>query len=280
VLANVCIERGDLDGAARHLDIAEESSGAHELFRLQIFAARGRTQLFSGDADAAVESFLASGEIAEAARILNPTVAPWRSDAGLATAVVGDWDEAERLINEELELARACGVPGAIGRALRALASIRPPAEAIEILEPAVDTLAGSEAALERAFTLVDFGAALRRAGRRRDALIPLREGLDLAERCGADALVNRAMRETHAAGARPRRAAIHGEDALTTRERQVASLAADGLSNRAIAEELVVTVKTVEWHLRHVFAKLGVRSRRELAGQMASGAPVPHLDQ
>jgi DNA-binding NarL/FixJ family response regulator len=61
----------------------------------------------------------------------------------------------------------------------------------------------------------------------------------------------------------------MHGHEALTTRERQVATLAAEGLSNREIAEQLVVTVKTVEWHLKNSFQKLGVRSRTQLPGQL-----------
>src|SRR6185369_8776863 len=111
--------------------------------------------------------------------------------------------------------------------------------------------------------------AALRRSGKRRNAVPLLREGLDLAKRCGADALVSRAMKEAAAAGARPRRTALRGQEALTQRERHVASLAAEGHTNRQIAEKLVVTVKTVEWHLRNAYTKLGVKSRRELAGKL-----------
>ena len=72
--------------------------------------------------------------------------------------------------------------------------------------------------------------------------------------------------------GARPRRTALEGPDALTEREREVAVLAARGLSNREIAESLVVTVKTVEWHLRHAFRKLGIDSRAELGGYLEVG--------
>ena len=152
---------------------------------------------------------------------------------------------------------------------MRALASVSDPAAALETLEAAVEVLRSSQAALERAAAMVDFGAALRRSGKRRDAVPMLREGLDLAKRCGADALVSRAMSEASSGGARPRRTALRGREALTQRERQVASLAAEGRSNREIAEKLVVTVKTVEWHLGHAYAKLGVKSRRELAAKL-----------
>jgi DNA-binding CsgD family transcriptional regulator len=272
-LANVCLEQSDLAGAARHLVVAEAAMGEPDPFHPALLAARGRVQLYSGDADAARATLLASGELAECAGIRNPSVAPWRADAGLATHLAGDWVEGERMIEDELAAARAFGAPGPIGRALRALASIQPPQAARELLREAVMILEHSSAALERAAALVDLGAALRRSSQRRKALELLREGLDQAERCGASGLVERTLREMHAAGGRPRRAAIHGTAALTRRERQVASLAADGLSNREIAEALVVTVKTVEWHLRHVFEKLEVGSRADLRGKLGTGA-------
>jgi DNA-binding CsgD family transcriptional regulator/predicted negative regulator of RcsB-dependent stress response len=267
VLAHRLIERGDLAGAQRHLDLAEAASVEAEPFHLSLLSARGRLMMYRGDAEGALDSFLACGALAERAGVSNPAVVGWRADAGLATAVTGDWAEAERLVEAELSLASEFGEPGAIGRALRALGSVRDPERALEALEAAVQVLGDSQAALDRAIALVDFGAALRRCGRRRDARAPLREGLELAERCGAEVLAARALREANVAGARPRRTALHGQDALTARERQVATLAADGLSNREIAEQLVVTVKTVEWHLKNSFVKLGVSSRTQLPG-------------
>ena len=86
-------------------------------------------------------------------------------------------------------------------------------------------------------------------------------------------------MDETNAAGGRPRRSVIHGHDALTPRELQVARLAAEGLSNREIAEALVVTVKTVEWHLSHSFTKLGITSRRELSAKLPAEAEARAAD-
>ena len=276
VLASVEIERGDLEAARRHLEAAEAVAGDGDPFRLSLLTVRGRHRLLCGDAEAALEDFLACGALAGHAGVANPAVAPWRSGAGLASAVVGDWTEAERLVEEELSLARAFGAPGPVGRALRNLASIREPGPALEALEAAVDTLQGSQAALERAAALVDYGAALRRSGKRRDARGPLKAGLELAQVCGAEVLAARALRESNAAGARPRRTALHGAEALTARERQVATLAADGLSNREIAETLVVTVKTVEWHLKHSYRKLGVSSRGQLREALGPAQAEP----
>jgi DNA-binding NarL/FixJ family response regulator len=126
-------------------------------------------------------------------------------------------------------------------------------------------TLEGSQAELERARALTDLGAALRRAGNRSEAQDTLRLALDLAHRCGALSTAERARAELTAAGARPRRAALTGFDALTASERRVAELACEGLTNREIAQALFVTVKTVEWHLGNTYGKLGIASRREL---------------
>jgi DNA-binding NarL/FixJ family response regulator len=82
-----------------------------------------------------------------------------------------------------------------------------------------------------------------------------------------------RTRRELLATGARPRRTALTGPDALTSAERQVAGLAASGLSNRQIAQHLFITQATVETHLRHAFGKLGITSRAGLPVQLASRA-------
>jgi ATP/maltotriose-dependent transcriptional regulator MalT len=265
VLANTHIEHGDLDAAERSLAEAESSPWKMDPFTVALLFTRGRLRLLRGDAQAALAHFLACRDPAERAGMLNPALAAWRSGAAHAMAMLGDTGEAEALAEEELALARAIGAPGPIGRTLRTLGAIRGNGGGLETLQAAVEVLEGSQAALERARSLVDFGAALRRSGRRRDAREPLRAGLDLARRCGAEVLVARAAREAKLAGARPRRTALHGVDSLTTRERQVATLAAEGLSNREIAETLVVTVKTVEWHLKHTYRKLGVGSRQDL---------------
>ena len=179
--------------------------------------------------------------------------------------MLGDRAEGAELVAAELELAERFGALGAIAHALRALATVHSGDARVDLLEEAVQRAESSQAALERAKALVDYGAALRRTGRRRDAREPLRQGLFLAQRCGAVTLVKLARGEATAAGVRPRRTALSGVDALTPREHQVASLAAQGKSNREIAETLFVTVKTVEWHLKHAYGKLGAASRRDL---------------
>jgi DNA-binding CsgD family transcriptional regulator len=271
VLANCLIERGDFPAARRHLAAAENGPGEHAPVRSAVVITRARLAFLEGDVDGALADYLRCGELGTTAGADNPAMSPWRSSAAIALSVLGRPEEAYELAERELELAEAFGAPGPIGRALRALGMIRGPEKGLEALEAAVTQLESSQAALERARTLVEFGAALRRSGRRRDAREPLRLGLDLAQRCGAEALVARAGNEAKIAGARPRRTAVSGVDALTERERQVALLAASGLSNRQIAEQLVVTVKTIEWHLGHSFRKLNVDSREKLRDLLAN---------
>ena len=111
------------------------------------------------------------------------------------------------------------------------------------------------------------------------DARPPLHRALDLAHRAGAAQLAERARAELIAAGARPRRAALTGPDALTTAERRVAGLAALGRGNRQIAQQLFITLPTVETHLRHVYRKLGITSRAGLASRLGPQAgPQPTL--
>ena len=133
--------------------------------------------------------------------------------------------------------------------------------------------LADSPAKLEHAKARTDFGAALRRANRRSDAREHLRHALELATVCGAAPLALRAETELLATGARPRRISLSGLESLTPSERRVAEMAAEGPTNREIAQALFVTPKTVEVHLSSVYRKLGIRSRSQLAAALAEPA-------
>jgi DNA-binding CsgD family transcriptional regulator len=157
----------------------------------------------------------------------------------------------------------------AIGVGLRTLGVVEGGAEGLAHLEEAVAVLADSPARLEHARALVELGAARRRANQRAAAREPLRQGLDLAHRCGATRLAQRARDELAASGARPRREMITGRDALTATEQRIAAMAADGMSNPQIAQALFVTRKTVENHLGRIYPKLGIRSRDQLAAEL-----------
>jgi DNA-binding CsgD family transcriptional regulator len=138
--------------------------------------------------------------------------------------------------------------------------------DGLELLQQSVTALRRSPAVLERARSLVALGEALRRAGERRAAREPLAEALELATRCGARPLAVRAREELVTAGARPRREWRTGVEALTPTELRVVRLAAAGRSNREIAHELYVTLKTVQGHLSRAYAKLGIEGRSGLS--------------
>ncbi len=118
---------------------------------------------------------------------------------------------------------------------------------------------------MELARTQTALGFALRRAGLRTAAGEVLRAALDSAHHCGAERTAARAEAELQALGARPRRRASSGLDALTPSEARVAEQAAAGMTNREIAQALFVTSKTVENQLSRVYQKLGIRGRDEL---------------
>jgi len=142
----------------------------------------------------------------------------------------------------------------------------------LERLREAVDVLAETSARVEHAKALAALGTALRHARQPGDAREPLRGALELADACGADALSERVRSELYATGTRPRTSALRGVEALTASERRVAALAAEGRTNRDIAQALFVTPKTVEVHLSSAYRKLGIRSRRQLAGALEAG--------
>jgi DNA-binding CsgD family transcriptional regulator len=200
---------------------------------------------------------------------------PWRGWAAEGLRRLDRNDEARVLAEEELALARRWGDPRAIGASLRVLGLVEGGEAGIGLLREAVGVLAASEARLEHAHALVDLGAALRRANQRAEAREQLRDGVDLARRVGALGLAERANEEIAATGARPRKVLQTGLDALTASERRVAQLAAEGMSNKEIAQTLFVTIKTVEMHLSHAYRKLEISSRAQLDKALLTPAPT-----
>jgi DNA-binding CsgD family transcriptional regulator len=265
-LADVLTNRGELEEAERslaQLGLEEEvADSGHIIFFL---GARGWLRFAKRDFAAAADDWRRLGRCMEAFEMRNPAVLAWRSHLALTLLALGQRDEALELASEEVELARAWGAPRPIGVALRARGLAQGGAEGIESLRESLAVLERSSAKLERARTLVELGAALRRANQRADARELLREGLDIAVRSGSQPLVQRAEEELAATGARPRRLLLSGVESLTASERRVARFAADGLSNKDIAQALFVTTKTVEVHLSNVYRKLGIGSRSEL---------------
>jgi DNA-binding CsgD family transcriptional regulator len=265
-LIDALIERGELDEAERALVESGITGPLPELLHVTfVLDSRARLRLAQGRPQDALADLHECARLLKGWKIRNPGRVPWRASAALALTALGERDEAIRLALEEIDLARRFEVPRELGIALRAAGLAEGGDRGIELLAEAVQVLEASPAMLEHARALADLGAALRRRGRRSNAREPLRRALDLAHRCGATALADRAHAELIATGARPRRAMVTGLDALTASERRVAEMAAKGLTNRQIAQALFVTEKTIEWHLGQAYRKLEIGSRSEL---------------
>jgi DNA-binding CsgD family transcriptional regulator len=276
LLIEVLIERGEIDAAERELRgrwaEREIPPGPTSNFLLE---ARGLLRLAQGRMREGVEDLLEFGRRDALWGAANPLASRWRSRASLALAAMGEDERARRMALDDLRRARRWGAASGIGVALRATALVEGGAASVDRLREAVEVLEGSPARLEHARALTDLGAALRRGNRRAEARGALTDGLDLAERCGARALAQRARTELRAAGGRPRQPRGTGVQQLTASERRVAELAAEGRSNPEIAQALFVTRKTVETHLGHVYQKLDVSGRGQLGHALAEQAPT-----
>jgi DNA-binding CsgD family transcriptional regulator len=271
--ADALIERPELadvaaltDAIALDPDFARAASGA--ILR----EVRGRLALARADFGTARTELQAAADTYEALHLLAPGTC-WRSALALAMAAE-DPGRARQLADSELADARRANLPRSAGIALRTRGMLEGGKRGLRDLGEAAEVLAASGARLEHARALVELGAALRRANQRTAARAPLRTGLDLAHRCGAVRLAQRARAELLTAGAKPRRAVLTGLEALTASERRVAEMAVAGMSNPEIAQALFVTLSTVEGHLRHVYQKLSISSRGQLPAALGSAAP------
>jgi DNA-binding CsgD family transcriptional regulator len=258
-------------GTSRTLNIGGPGPGNRWHNQPWLSHARGRILFAQGRYAQALGEFLAAGEAAISGLAPSPTFLAWRSDAALAALAVGDLDMARHLSDEELELARVFGASRALGVALRVAGLVTGGPRGEALISEAVEVLDGRDTRLERARALADLGAFLRRSNRRVDARRLLRQALDTAHHLGAVTLARRAETELRAAGARPRRVLLTGLEALTASERRIAELAAEGLTNREIAQTLFIAARTVEGHLTHVFTKLDVTARSGLRAALSS---------
>ena len=235
--------------------------------RLMLAHVRGLRLLWQGD-EHAVEQFLEAEQQTVAAGVREPCMIFWASHA-IEAHVRFDHAEDARRVLEWLEACAStlpCRWPRAaaqLGRA--ALAADHGHDDfAVEHYRAALALHTEMDLPLMRTEALLAYGRFLRRHGRPRDARGPLAEARQLAETVEAAWLADTARRELQLAGGRRRRRTAD-RDQLTAAERRVAELAADGNTNAEIARRLHLSLSTIETHLRHVYSKLEIRSRREL---------------
>ncbi|MCM2422654.1 LuxR family transcriptional regulator [Streptomyces sp. RKAG293] len=253
--AAVLLEKGWLDGDLNGHWIND-----------YVLLSRGRLRMAQGRTREALADFLMSGHRTCARKLPGAGVLPWRSEAALAHAALGERDAALALAQDELAHARRWGVPEIEGGALRALGLVTGGTEGLALLREAVEILKGTAAKYQLAQATGDFGARAREAGDLPEARIHLQHAVSIAHQIGATAVAEAALAELRALGDRPRTRAFCGVDSLTPTERRVADLAAQGLTNKAIAQHLFVGLRTVEVHLTNAYRKLDIDGRPALA--------------
>ena len=209
-----------------------------------------------------------------------PGIFDWRPLEIESLIAIGRLSEAERLLAEfELSIPE-----GGLQSAAVALARLRGSLaagqgheeRAAEQFEAAWEQSVGLEQPLGLALLALADGQRLRGRGQRRAAIAHLRSARDQLADLGAQPYLERCDHELELAGVPNAGSGAETDRGLTPAELAVARLVATGKTNREVAEELYVTVKTVEFHLRGVFAKLGITSRHEIAAQLGAGADIP----
>lgn len=234
---------------------------------------RARVHEALGDSEKALEVLLSCGESMREAKISNPVFAPWWYEAARILGDFGRLDEGAEIAENAARMAERWGTPRARGMALTALGVTTPGQEGVRMLTEAVQVLSASPGRLEQAKGEYLLGRALLREGDPEGARERLRSSLDLSVLRRDRRQVSLSSAALLAAGGRLRRGTDSPADALSGSERRVAARAANGATNREIAESLFLTVRTVELHLTSAYRKLGVRGRAELSDALSGAA-------
>ncbi|MEV5529145.1 helix-turn-helix transcriptional regulator [Streptomyces prunicolor] len=263
---------------ARHL--AERAVRASEadgdrLFLLRALAVLGQAELLAGDprgAAAAVEALQRVKELGSAMSAADPPLLHWYSDLAEALVVLGETDAAGVVIDEARKRV-SVDAPGSVLAALERAEGLREAGlgrakEGAVRLRAAVDRLRQLPLPVDLVRALIALGAVERRARHRNAARTALGEALETATRIGAVPLAARARDELARLEAGDRDG--EGRPELTPTEARVAELVGGGATNREVAAELFISVKTVEGTLSRIYRKVGVRSRTALAHAMA----------
>ena len=271
--------RGEWAAAQEHLRAGAARRGDYEL--MVVTAALGGAELAAARSDhegvlRALEPVLA---IEERAGVDEPGFWPWPDPYADALVSAGRLDEAAALLDDHERRAAERGRPAMTARLARVRGRLeaargRLP-EAEEAFERALAAVATLPLPFRRAQVELTYGQVLRRGGQRRAAASRLQAARDRFAELRAAPYLERCERELRGCGLTPAKRSDFDPAKLTAQEQAVARLVAAGMSNRQVAGELFVSVKTVQFHLTHVYAKLGVGSRAELAAQFRE-QPTP----
>ncbi|MDT7754164.1 MAG: hypothetical protein QOH27_62, partial [Mycobacterium sp.] len=182
-----------------------------------------------------------------------------------AAVHLGERDSAEVALSRLEQRGGSSGTEWGLGAVAAARALLAPNEGAERLFAEALERLETARIGPYVARTRLCYGEFLRRVNRRTDARRQLSEAYEKFTRMGAEAFAERARRELTVTGQKVRKQPVASGAELTAQEAQIARLAADGLTNQEIGAQLFVSAHTVEWHLRKVFLKLGITSRRQL---------------
>jgi DNA-binding CsgD family transcriptional regulator len=182
-----------------------------------------------------------------------------------AAARRGNAELARDALERLAETTQAAGTDFALGIEARCRALLADGDRADALYREAIERLERRRLLPDQARAQLLYGEWLRRAGRRVDARKQLRTAYEMFVTIGMDAFAERARRELMATGEKVRKRSPDTRNELTSQEEQIARLAREGLSNPEIGAQLFISARTVEWHLRKVYTKLGISSRREL---------------
>jgi DNA-binding CsgD family transcriptional regulator len=196
--------------------------------------------------------------------------APWASTELVEAAVRSARpDVAAGALERVVAATAACNTDWSLGIQARCRALLAKGKSAERLHREAIERLARTRLRPELARAHLLYGEWLRRENRRADAREQLRSAHEMLVTIGMEGFAERARKELQATGEKVRKRTVETRDDLTPQERQIAGLARDGMSNPEIGARLFLSPRTVEWHLRNVFGKLDIRSRRELANAL-----------
>jgi len=190
-----------------------------------------------------------------------------------AAARAGQAGLAHDALKQLAEITQSCGNDSALGIEARCRALLSHDADADDLYREAIDRLGRTELRPELARAHLLYGEWLRREGRRVHAREQLRTAHDMLAAIGMASFAERARRELIATGETVRKRSVETVITLTAQEALIARLARDGRTNLEIGAQLFLSARTVEWHLRKIFTKLGISSRRELHAALVQAA-------
>ena len=268
--------RGDAPGTLSRLPALADAAAARGEGQFLGYSEYAQAVLYNGLSDYALAADAAENAVAEGDFV------PMLTARGLYELVeaASRSDQPERAsiaAGSLSDVAAASGTDFAYGMAARSRALIADGDAGEALYREAIERLSKTRMAMHIARAQLSYGEWLRRKGRRVDARAELRAAHAALAAMGADGFAERARRELQATGEKLRRRKDSGGSELTPQEEQIAKLARERRTNSEIGAQLFLSARTVEWHLRKIFAKLEINSRRELDVALARrGVPAP----